>query len=66
MDLILFFCTMTRMGTVDDLSLICLCQFWAEYIKAAEQARKTGMLVKSPSGYAHQWRCITGAPEISI
>jgi P27 family predicted phage terminase small subunit len=36
---------------IDDLALICLCQSWAEFIEATEQARKTGMLVKSPSGY---------------
>jgi P27 family predicted phage terminase small subunit len=36
---------------VDELALVSLCQSWAEYIEATEQARKTGMLVKSPSGY---------------
>jgi len=36
---------------VDDLALIGLCQSWAEYLEATEQARKTGMLVKAPSGY---------------
>ena len=36
---------------VDDLALIGLCQSWAEYVEATEQVRKTGMLVKSPSGY---------------
>jgi P27 family predicted phage terminase small subunit len=36
---------------VDDLALIGLCQSWAEYLETTEQARKTGMLVKSPSGY---------------
>ena len=36
---------------VDDLALIGLCQSWAEYLEATEQVRKTGMLVKSPSGY---------------
>ncbi len=43
-----------RMGVlteVDDLALIGLCQSWAEYLEATEQASKTGMLVKSPSGY---------------
>ena len=35
----------------DDLALIGLCQSWAEYLEATEQASKTGMLVKSPSGY---------------
>ena len=36
---------------IDDLALIGLCQSWAEYLEATEQASKTGMLVKSPSGY---------------
>jgi P27 family predicted phage terminase small subunit len=36
---------------IDDLALIGLCQSWAEYMEATEQASKTGMLVKSPSGY---------------
>ena len=36
---------------VDDLALIGLCQSWAEYLEATEQVRKTGMLVKAPSGY---------------
>ena len=36
---------------VDDIALIGLCQSWAEYLEATEQASKTGMLVKSPSGY---------------
>ena len=36
---------------IDDLALIGLCQSWAEYLDATEQARKTGMLVKAPSGY---------------
>ena len=36
---------------VDDLALIGLCQSWTEYLEATEQVRKTGMLVKAPSGY---------------
>ena len=36
---------------IDDLALAGLCQSWAEYLEATEQVRKTGMLVKSPSGY---------------
>ena len=43
-----------RMGVlteVDDLALIGLCQSWAEYLESTEQVRKTGMLVKTPSGY---------------
>jgi P27 family predicted phage terminase small subunit len=36
---------------VDDLALAGLCLSWAEYLEATEQARKTGMLVKAPSGY---------------
>ncbi len=36
---------------VDDLALVGLCQSWAEYLEATEQVRKTGMLVKAPSGY---------------
>jgi P27 family predicted phage terminase small subunit len=36
---------------VDDLALIGLCQSWAEYLESTEQVRKTGMLVKAPSGY---------------
>ena len=36
---------------MDDIALIGLCQSWAEYLEATEQASKTGMLVKSPSGY---------------
>jgi P27 family predicted phage terminase small subunit len=36
---------------IDDLALTGLCQSWTEYLEATEQARKTGMLVKSPNGY---------------
>ncbi len=36
---------------IDDLALTGLCQSWAEYLEATEQVRKTGMLVKAPSGY---------------
>ncbi len=36
---------------LDGMALSMLCQSWAEYLEASDQVRKTGMLVKSPTGF---------------